>query len=297
MRPVLRPGFDVYRRDRNHLQFGTSTDDCLVVEDRPGLVGLLRLLDGYRDLTTVALLASDGVPALTDPPAGLIAALQDAGIVVDAEPWDNDEPGLDAEARSLALAGVAAPEMRDRLVRRAQSCVELRVDPATTALADSATACVRDLGVDVAYAPGQLATVALVISAGPADRATYAAFRHERVPHLVAAVDGARVQIGPFVQPGTSPCVECSDRQRAEWDPCWSAVVAQLGTPLARPADSYALSATTRHLASALIAHEIAAFCDEVEPRTASRTITLGPDLHDWEETEVAFHPQCPCRR
>ncbi|UYM06091.1 hypothetical protein [Solicola gregarius] len=296
MRPVIRPGFDVYRRDPRHLQFGTSADDSLVLEDRPGLVDLLRLLDGHRDLATVALLAADGVPALDDPPDGLIAALQDAGIVVDAEPWDASEPALDTEARSLTAAGIAAPEAQDRLVRRSQSCVEVRVDPTAAELADSAVACVRDLGIDVARAPERLATLVLVVSCGPTDRAMYAAFRHERTPHLVAAVDGARIHVGPLVHPRATPCVECSDRQRAEWDPCWSAVAAQLGSPLARPAATYALAAATRIAGAAVIAHEIAAFCDEVEPLTASRTLTIGPGVHDREESTVAFHPECGCR-
>ena len=117
------------------MQFGASVDDCLVIEDRPGLVGLLRLLDGQRDLTTITLLASGSIPGLEDSPERLIAALQDAGIIVDAEPWEDADPALESEARSLTVAGIPASEAYDRHVRRGQSCVELRVDPEAAHLA------------------------------------------------------------------------------------------------------------------------------------------------------------------
>jgi hypothetical protein len=50
-RPALRPGAPLLRRDPSHLQVGTSPG--IVIADRPGLVALLRLLDGVRDLGAV----------------------------------------------------------------------------------------------------------------------------------------------------------------------------------------------------------------------------------------------------
>ena len=298
MRPVIRPGFRVFRRNPHQLQFGTSGDDCVVVGDRPGLVALLRLLDGTRDLATVACLAHDRIDALADDPESLLAALAHEGIVVDGSSNDVVEPALEAEARSLVAQRLAPAEITDRFVRRSQSCVEVRADPPVEPIVTAMTDCLRESGIRTTRVADTLATVTLVVGSGPSDRAIFTRLRRDNMPHLVVVADGPRVVIGPFVYPGLTPCTQCLDLWRHGWDPSWAAVTPQLDAPLADACgdDGHSTAAPTRFAAAAVVTHELTAFCDEVTPQTSARTITIGPDLHERAERATAFHPHCQCR-
>src|SRR5699024_7812265 len=50
-RPLLTNGAAVFRRDRHHLQIGTAPG--WVVNDQPGLLELLRMIDGATDTSRV----------------------------------------------------------------------------------------------------------------------------------------------------------------------------------------------------------------------------------------------------
>ena len=84
-RPALRPGAPLLRRDAAHLQVGTSPG--IVIPDRPGLVDLLRLLDGARDVDRLAAVTRATIPELTTPLAEILAELRSAGVVFDATRW------------------------------------------------------------------------------------------------------------------------------------------------------------------------------------------------------------------
>lgn len=298
MHPIIRPGLAVFRRNAEQLQFGTAADDCFIVEDRPGLVALLRLLNGTREATTVACLARESIQALADDPQSLLAALVREGIVVDATGTVAVEPALGSEARSLLAQRLNPEEIGDRLVRRSQSCVEIRADgpaePFAATLADG----LRATGIDTTRVADTLATLTIVVSIGPSDRSVFARLRHDHMPHLAVVATGPRVVVGPFVHPGLTPCAECLDLWRHGSDPSWAAVAAQLDGPLAYAGDvdGHAISTATRLAAAALVTHEVAAFCDDTEPHTTSKTITIGPGAYDRAETVSAFHSRCRCR-
>ncbi|MGH3358411.1 MAG: hypothetical protein ACRDO7_06380 [Nocardioidaceae bacterium] len=298
MRPAIRPGLGIFRRGPSQLQIGAAPGCGLVFADRPGLLEFLRLLDGDRDVATIACLARERIPALADPPEALISALEREQIVVDAEAWNAAVAGLRDELRSLAAAGVRTQTARERLAQRSQAYVEIRSDAQAAGLVTSAIDRLGEVGIEAARRASGIATVVLVVSHGSGSRSQFASLLDERAPHLAVGIDGAVVHIGPFVHPFVTPCVECADRGRAEWDPAWAAIVPQLGRPLAPLTDPEpsAVSATVRSAAAAVIAEEIAAFCDELEPLTATRTVALGPRVHDRTETAVDLHPDCRCR-
>ena len=62
LRPTIRPGAPLLRRDATHLQVGTSPG--IVIDDRPGLRSFLRFLDGVRDVERLRVLARTDVPEL-----------------------------------------------------------------------------------------------------------------------------------------------------------------------------------------------------------------------------------------
>lgn len=298
VRPAIRPGLGIFRRGPAHLQLGAAPGAGPVLGDRPGLLEFLRLLDGVRDTATVGCLARERIPDLADPPEALIAALERAGVVVDATAWDAVDSALRDEARALASAGVRPDEAGCRLARRSQARIEIRSDPAAEALVAMTVQCLSEIGIESVRAPAPGATAALVVSRGPGSRTEFGSLLRDGVPHLAVGVDGPVIHIGPFVHPLVTACVECADLYRAEWDPGWPAVVPQLGTPLAplEAAEPSAVSATTRAAAVAVVSEEIATFCDDLEPVTAARTIAIGPGVHDRAETVLDQHPDCSCR-
>lgn len=49
VRPVLDPAAPLWRRDAEHLQFGTDRRDAVVLRDVAGVLDLVRRCDGVRE--------------------------------------------------------------------------------------------------------------------------------------------------------------------------------------------------------------------------------------------------------
>jgi len=48
------------------------------------------------------------------------------------------------------------------------------------------------------------------------------------IPHLPIVFTDTGVNIGPFIEPGTGPCLYCLERHRTDADPAWPAMASQL---------------------------------------------------------------------
>ena len=105
-RPSLRPGAPLLRRDATHLQIGTSPG--VVLADRPGLMGLLRLLDGVRDVDRIALLADRDVPELRADVPRLLDELRAVGAVVDAASIETHRRRLSGRPVGFVVSAGAA---------------------------------------------------------------------------------------------------------------------------------------------------------------------------------------------
>ncbi len=110
-----------------------------------------------------------------------------------------------------------------------------------------------------------------------------------RVPHLVVRVQPARAVVGPFVLPGQTACVRCSDLARTAVDRSWPMVACQL----ARLHVS-TTGALARWAVSLAVAHTMA-YAAGAEPESLTGTLELGNDavtrFRRW-----ARHPSCGCR-
>lgn len=298
MRPVLRPGAPLLRRDAGHLQIGTTPGAAHVVRERPGMLGLLRLLDGVRDQESLRALAAADVPQLEVDPGELLDALHAAQVVLDAEAWGaQPAPELCAEGRHLAARGTDAPTVRARLDRRARTRVEVSYDDRTAQVAAHLDATLRESGVPSALTPLDEPALVVVATAGPCPREVFAVLAEAGIAHLPVSCEEDRVRVGPLVRPGRTPCVGCDDRQRASWDPAWPGLLAQLGRPLARPAVTapHALSAVLERHAAVVVAEEVLGFCDEQPARSETAAVTIGPRVHDQTVHPVAFSAACGC--
>ncbi len=108
LRPTIRPGAPLLRRDATHLQVGTSPGT--VIDDRPGLGAFLLLLNGARDVDQLRRLVHSEVPELEGDVDDVLRPLLACGAVVDASGLNVRRPRLrvalhgDAGSRPLSRA-------------------------------------------------------------------------------------------------------------------------------------------------------------------------------------------------
>ncbi|MGH3423738.1 MAG: hypothetical protein ACRDO8_03350 [Nocardioidaceae bacterium] len=298
MRPVLRPGAPLLRRDAHHLQIGTTPGAAYVVRERPGMLALLRMLDGVRDEHALRDLAGADLPQFEGDPAELVDALRAAHVVLDSEAWTRQpDPTLSGEGRHLAARGTDAASITARLARRSRSRVEVSFDEHTEQMGSHVRAILDGSGVPASLAPVEDPALVVVVTAGPCPRDVFEVLAGAGIAHLPVCCEEDRVRIGPLVRPGHTPCVACDDHQRAAWDPAWPGLLAQLGQPLARPAvvAPHSLSALIAHFVAVVIAEDVLAYCDGLHARAESAAVTVGPQVHELRVEPVAFAPACGC--
>ena len=277
-RPALRPGTSVLRRGPRHLQVGTAPGR--VIADQPGLHALLHALDGHRDADVLGRL----VPELGAGARELLQRLASQGVVVDGGGWD---PRHDDEARHLALAG----HDPDVLARRRRTTVALHADRGSRALLDVVGGVLGEAGV--CTDPDAAADVLVVASVGEPAREVFAEAVRRRIRHLVVRVEADDVHLGPFVHPGRTPCLGCSDHARVEHDPAWAALLPQLGRAGGR--NPPGTGAVLRHAAGAAIAASVLAAIDTDTSPHAGAVETWGPSAREPRQRRVTFHHRCAC--
>lgn len=276
LRPSLRPGLRVVRRDDRHLQVGVDLPHRLVVEDHPDV---RRVLDDLRT----------GTGAAPTTPAGhrVLARLHEAGLLVETTELDAALTG--ATDRAAVLAAFA--QFGDPAAGRLRSRHDARV--AVDAPADLAHAAGRLLGAagGSIAAPGEAASIDLVVSdTEPARDRFDPAVRSGR-PHLLVTGTPGGVRVGPFVVPGLTACLRCVDAHLGEADPRRATVVEQCTQA---SSDLAPRDPTLMALALAWAVSDVVGLLDGDRPATWSTTVDLRPglavDRHTWTR-----HPHCGC--
>ncbi len=285
-RPILRPGAVLLRRDACHLQVGTSPG--YVLTDQPGLFPVLRLLDGVRDVRRLTMLAAQFVPEFTDDLAATLQELLAAGVVFDACVWDlPGPPDLRLEARAAALTGHDPAEV----LLRSTFGWTINADAQVQDLADVITRILIRSGF---APPNDLdSTLHIMISSGEPSRTRFETAMDAGLDHLRVVVEESRVRIGPLVQPGRTPCVNCHDLHRRDWDAAWPALMTQFGSASAAPVA--ALDTLMIYRAAAAVAAEAIACCGRTALTTLGSCVVLGPSHDQINRWPVTFHPQCSC--
>jgi hypothetical protein len=284
MRPVLRPGSPLLRRDAEHLQLGTEPGHALVLDPAGPLADLLRALDGVRT-------ADD--PTLDRP---MVRALHAAGVVVDADVW-RAESGLEREAAHLLARGVPADSVRDHLARRRTAEVGILGD---TALTHPMAGLLESSGVDTivrSRTPRAGMDLAIIAVEGEAARDLGDECLRADVPHLVAATrDGCGV-VGPLVLPGRTACLRCIDTERSAVDAAWPAILAQLPRPLSSTTDSLvrAVSAVLEAAVAALTVRDALAHLADEPALTHNATVRIGADVSGLHRRRWSLQSQCGC--
>jgi hypothetical protein len=136
----------------------------------------------------------------------------------------------------------------------------------------------------------------LVILADSHRRDLPADLCRDQVPHLAAATSEAIGVVGPLVLPGRSACLRCLDLTRAERDPAWPLILAQLTRHdvTEPPACDAVLAAMVAAQATA----QALAFIDRGPAAVAVISGTLELVLPDWQWRRRTWQPhhQCGCQ-
>jgi bacteriocin biosynthesis cyclodehydratase domain-containing protein len=115
----------------------------------------------------------------------------------------------------------------------------------------------------------------------------------ELIPYLAVSAGEAIGVVGPLARPGLSACLRCLDVTRAERDPAWPLILAQLVTAAADPPACGAV------LAAAVAAQATAQALDFIDrgdaPAVTNGTLELVLPGWQWKRRTWQRHPRCGC--
>lgn len=114
------------------------------------------------------------------------------------------------------------------------------------------------------------------------------------IPHLVVRVRETTGLVGPLVLPGRSSCQRCHDLHRADRDPAWPRIAAQLAG-----SSRGAVAACDTVLATAVAAHaslQVLAFLDgDPAPSAVDGTLEIAQADGRVRRRSWGVHPACGC--
>ncbi len=288
MRPALKPGLATVWRNRDTVQIGIDPRRAIALTGMRGAGDLLRLLDGSRDRRQVLAAAGDlGMDAATaDRVLTLLAAagaLDDlpAGGYGAVPAW---RPGPAGARTGHRIAGARGRRRRRPHAGPAPGGLRAGARREPGRLMDRGDAHRRGHRPGGGHRGGRPRRLArgwsrcgrapppgprsrprrrpdLVILADTPRRELPAALVRRAVPHLAAAASEAIGVVGPLVLPGRSACLRCLDLTRAEHDPAWPLILAQLASQTA--ADPLACDTVLATMVAAQAAAQALAFVDQ----------------------------------
>jgi bacteriocin biosynthesis cyclodehydratase domain-containing protein len=136
----------------------------------------------------------------------------------------------------------------------------------------------------------------LAVLAGPGDPEVAMGLVRERVAHLVVGGGEGVGVVGPLVLPGRSACLRCLNLARAERDPAWPLILAQLASPESG-AGAGTCDAVLAAAVAALATAQALTFVDTGRPAAAVSDATLELAVPDWQWRRRSWppHPRCSC--
>lgn len=297
MRPALRRGLLAAWRDRDTIQLGVDARRAVAVTGMSQAADVIRLLDGSRDRDQVITEAShSGIPASVAE--RVLTVLGAAGVLIDYPAQLVRSLPLELRRLLLPVLAVASLSSQDSdggarlLARRTATTVAVSgCGPVAEAIADLLTRSGLAAWREQPRTPGHADLSVLV---GRQQPELVAELIRMRRPHLAVLAAEAIGVVGPLVRPGSTACVRCLDLARAEQDPAWPLVLAQVAGRDANPAgcDPILEAAVAAQAAAVAVA-----FADQAPLAFAAVNGTLELVLPAWQWRRRSWrpHPGCTC--
>ena len=298
MRPALRAGLLPLWRDDDTVQVGVDPRRAIAIAGMRHATDVISLLDGSRDRTEVVGQAGlRGVPAVVAE--RVLTVLAAAGVLIDypAQLLRSVPAELRRQLRPvLATASLGSQDgdggakllARRSATKVAVSGAGVIADSLADLLTRSGLAARRGQPAD----GGEVDLLVLVGHQSPSQTAELLRFAR---PHLtVTASEGIGV-VGPLVRPGSTACLRCLDLTRAERDPAWPLVLAQLSC---RSVDPPACDPVLAAAVTAQAAAIVVAFADGgggLAQAAANGTLELVAPGWQWRRRSWRPHPACCC--
>jgi hypothetical protein len=303
VRPALKPGLLTVWRDRDTLQIGIDPRRAVALTGMGSAGWVISLLDGSRERAQVIAAASErGIPpqttervltllaaggALEDYPAGTYRALP-------AELRSRLAPELAAASLAHGDSDGGARALARRQAGRVRVCGRGPIAAGIRGILTSA-----GVGGVISTGDWPAATAApaagwadLAVLIGTPDPQVAARLVREQIPHLIATGSEAIGTVGPLVIPGWSACLRCMDLTRAERDPAWPLISAQLA---GRQPDTPACDAVLAAAVAAQAAAQALAFVDRPSRTGPVTDGTLELVLPAWQWRRRTWHPHRDC--
>jgi bacteriocin biosynthesis cyclodehydratase domain-containing protein len=300
VRPALRAALRPLWRDEQTVQIGVDSRRALAISGARGAADVIRLLDGSRSREQIVAEASQrGVPiAVAERVLTLLAV---AGAVIDFP-----AEALRSMSRELRLHLAPVLAAASLSSQDADGGVRLLARRSATVIQVRGSGLIADLVVDLLIRSGVAASVAdgqrpvsdqapdLTVLVGYRPPEELAQLHQQRLTHLAVCASEAIGVVGPLVQPGQTACLRCLDHTRADRDPAWPLILAQL------PASRMDATADDPVLATAVAAQAAAqalAFADrpEADAVTANGTLELALPTWLWRRRTWPPHQACTC--
>jgi hypothetical protein len=326
VRPALKHGLLPVWRDRDTLQIGIDPRRAVALTGMSGAGWVISLLDGSRERAQVIAAArARGIPAqLAERVLTLLAA---GGALVDFPAGTYQSLPRERRsrlARELAAASLAHGDSDGgarALARRQSARIRICGDgPIAAGLQDILVASgVGDVlsengwpaaGTSArARRPAQAAKAArtaglrgpgarpdLTVLIGTPDPELAQWLVRQQLPHLAATGSEAIGVVGPLVVPGQSACLRCLDLARAERDPAWPMILAQLA---GRQPGTLACDAVLAAAVAAQAAAQVLEFADRRARAGPVTNGTLELVLPSWQWRRRTWlpHRDCACSR
>lgn len=328
---MLKRGLLPVWRDRDTLQIGIDSRRAVALTGMAGAAWVIGLLDGSRDRAQVVQTAADhGIPAettervlallatagaLDDFPAGTLRLLSPplrARLATELAAASLAHRDGDGGARTLARrltaqvrihgAGTVGNGIASLLTSSGIGQVTSADPPEHPQKSQSTPDGPGTLrpGVPQAgiggpgKAPPSAALPDLAILVGRHLLELRASLMRDQVPHLAVSADEAIGVVGPLVIPGRTACLRCLDLTRAERDPAWPLILAQLE---GREPNPCACDAPLAAAVAAQAAAQVLAFIDRAvaaDP-VANGTLELVLPGWQWRRRTWPRHPGCSC--
>lgn len=263
MTPRLDPALPLVWRSHDALQLGGVRPVAVLERPGPFEEGILSALASGASRSTLATIGA----ALGGSPTDLDDLLERV------------EPAL-----LPAAASAASPRA---------GTVAIDGEPDHVAALAAQLARLGHRPVHAPNAPADAVDAVVVIASRVVSPAAHLPWLAADVPHLALVFDERGAEVGPFVRPGSGPCLRCVHLGRRDADAAWPAVAAQLAAAAAPPR-----SPRVEHEALALAASVV----DDLlrDGRTAldaARVLVSDASARRPRAPEpVAAHPECGCR-